>query len=118
MEVNDRPTRLDADPPTMSSDQPSQSTAVLAADASREVAEPIIVAQHAVAVARTRSPTAAACPRRSPTSREHELMEKGDNGRWGALDVIPTKADYVLDLPPPQQPLAAARRASPAARWR
>ena len=35
-------------------------------------------------------------------------MEKGDNGRWGALDVIPTKADYVLDLHPPQQPLAAA----------
>ena len=29
---------------------------------------------------------------------ELEFLEKGDNGRWGALDVIPTYADYVLDL--------------------
>ena len=28
---------------------------------------------------------------------ELELEEKGDNGRWGALDVIPTTADYLLD---------------------
>ena len=32
-----------------------------------------------------------------PTARELEQMEKGDNGRWGALDVIPAKADYLLD---------------------
>ena len=29
---------------------------------------------------------------------ELEQLDKGDNGRWGALDVIPTYADYVLDL--------------------
>ena len=29
---------------------------------------------------------------------ELELLPKGDDGRWGALDVIPTKADLVLDL--------------------
>src|SRR4029078_12766970 len=28
---------------------------------------------------------------------ELELEDKGDNGRWGALDVIPTTADYLLD---------------------
>ena len=28
---------------------------------------------------------------------ELELQDKGDNGRWGALDVIPTTADYLLD---------------------
>jgi NADH-quinone oxidoreductase subunit B len=27
-----------------------------------------------------------------------EDMDKSDNGRWGALDVIPTYSDYVLDL--------------------
>ncbi len=31
--------------------------------------------------------------------RELELHgDKSDNGRWTALDIIPTKADYVLDL--------------------
>jgi NADH-quinone oxidoreductase subunit B len=30
--------------------------------------------------------------------RELELMDKGDTGRWRALEIIPTKADYVLDL--------------------
>jgi len=31
--------------------------------------------------------------------RELETAEyKADTGRWGALDIIPTKADYVLDL--------------------
>jgi NADH-quinone oxidoreductase subunit B len=29
---------------------------------------------------------------------ELELGDKSDNGRWGALDIIPTYADYVLDL--------------------
>ena len=28
---------------------------------------------------------------------ELELQEKGDNGRWGFLDVIPTQADLLLD---------------------
>jgi NADH-quinone oxidoreductase subunit B len=31
--------------------------------------------------------------------REEELHgDKSDNGRWGALDIIPTKADYIIDL--------------------
>ena len=30
--------------------------------------------------------------------RELELADKSDNARWTALDIIPTKADYVLDL--------------------
>ena len=30
--------------------------------------------------------------------RALELMDKGDTGRWRALEIIPTKADYVLDL--------------------
>jgi NADH-quinone oxidoreductase subunit B len=30
--------------------------------------------------------------------REQEFEDKGDTGRWRALEIIPTKADYVLDL--------------------
>ena len=30
--------------------------------------------------------------------RDHEFEDKTDTGRWRALDIIPTKADYVLDL--------------------
>ena len=30
--------------------------------------------------------------------RELEHGDKSDNARWSALDIIPTKADYVLDL--------------------
>ncbi|MEP7360808.1 MAG: hypothetical protein ABI744_04435, partial [Chloroflexota bacterium] len=30
--------------------------------------------------------------------RAEEHADKGDTGRWRALDIIPTKADYVLDL--------------------
>ena len=29
--------------------------------------------------------------------KELEFAEKGDNGRWGALDVVPTTADLLLD---------------------
>ena len=36
-----------------------------------------------------------------PASIDHltelELGDKSDNARWGALDVVPTTADYVLD---------------------
>ena len=46
----------------------------------------------------TRRPTAAAQPSQITHLRELELGDKCDNGRWGALDIIPTKADYVLDL--------------------
>jgi len=30
--------------------------------------------------------------------RALDLLDKGDTGRWRALEIIPTKADYVLDL--------------------
>ena len=29
--------------------------------------------------------------------KELEFAEKGDNGRWGALDVVPTHADLLFD---------------------
>ena len=121
MEVNDRPQRqpgvdgrlgtddstprssaasapeLDGQPPTMASDQPSQAPAVLETGSSREVAEPIIVAN---TLWTSPDPIAygGGLPATITHLRDHEHMEKGDNGRWGALDVIPTKADYVLDL--------------------
>jgi len=42
----------------------------------------------------------------------HEYGEtdagRRDDGRWGGLDVVPTKADYILDLIRAKQPVAAA----------
>jgi NADH-quinone oxidoreductase subunit B len=29
--------------------------------------------------------------------KEHEFEDKFDNGRWGALDIVPTSADLILD---------------------
>ena len=67
--------------------------ALVAAD---ESASPIVVPNTAWSAA----DPAAYNGGRAPTIThlaELEQMEKGDNGRWGALDVIPAKADYLLD---------------------
>jgi NADH-quinone oxidoreductase subunit B len=61
------------------------------------VVEPIIVANTLWSAA---DPTAY-FGGRAPTIThlaQLEGMDKSDNGRWGALDVIPTYSDYVLDL--------------------
>ena len=61
-----------------------------------------------------RVPTVA--PSGRARSRAHD---RTDNGALvGALEVIPTTADYVLDLIRRQQPLAAAVRRWRAAPWR
>ena len=49
---------------------------------------------------------------------ELELQDKGDNGRWGALDVIPTTADYLLDLSCASTASGRCCPGSPAAPWR
>jgi NADH-quinone oxidoreductase subunit B len=96
--VTDRP----GDVPAMASDQPSHpyepvisSPVRVAAD--RAVAEPIIIPN----TAWTSSDPTAYNGGQPPTVdhlRELESADKGDNARWGALEIIPTKADYVLDL--------------------
>jgi NADH-quinone oxidoreductase subunit B len=95
VEVNDREPGLDGDPVSMASDQASQGA--LQATGRNDVAEPIIVANTLWS-----SPNPIAYGGGLPATithlRELEHADKSDNGRWGALDIIPTKADYVLDL--------------------
>jgi NADH-quinone oxidoreductase subunit B len=80
----------------MSSDQPSNEPAALQVTET-SVVEPIVVPNTVWTPA---DPTAYFGGR--PPTITHlaqlEDMDKGDNGRWGALDVIPTYSDYVLDL--------------------
>ncbi len=79
--------------------QPSDGSSAIepAGRAATAVIEPIIVPEHALDAGRPdrvrRRPSADHHPPRGAGARD-----KGDNGRWGALDVIPTYADYVLDL--------------------
>ncbi|CAN5736112.1 hypothetical protein BH23CHL7_BH23CHL7_03180 [soil metagenome] len=103
MEVTNRPGHGAAgnesadEPIQMASDQPANEEVALAASGEQAVAEPIIVEN---SLWKPANPLAYAggAPAQITHLRELELMEKGDNGRWGALTIIPTKADYVLDL--------------------
>lgn len=86
------------DPPAMASDQPSHSSdGLVTSTADRAVVEPIIVPNTAWVAA---DPAAynGGQPPQVAHLRELEFADKSDNARWGALDAIPTKADYVLDL--------------------
>lgn len=80
----------------MPNDQPSNAPAALELAADRSVVSPIVLPNTAWSAG---DPTAYNGGR--PPTITHlaqlELEPKGDNGRWGALDVIPTKADLLLD---------------------
>jgi len=80
----------------MASDQPS-AEAGLAVGGERALAEPIIIENTLWASAHPQA-YAGGQPSQITHLRELELGDKHNNGRWSALDVIPTKADYVLDL--------------------
>ena len=96
----DRLTPTDAErtpePIRMASDQPS-GEAGLALRMDDAVAEPIVVPN---TLWSSSDPIAygGGVPSQITHLRELELGDKSDTGRWGALDIIPTKADYVLDL--------------------
>jgi len=85
------------EPAAMASDQPSNAQDGLTTTSDDSLIEPIMVANSTWTPA---DPTAynGGQPPQITHLRELELGDKGDNGRWGALDIIPTKADYVLDL--------------------
>ena len=84
-------------PVEMASDQPSTPLGVLQVSGDRSVAEPIIVPN---TMWRSADPVAYGGNQPSAIThlRDLEFEDKTDNGRWGALDIIPTKADYILDL--------------------
>ena len=73
---------------------PAAGTAVLEAPAP-EAVSPIVV-PNTQWLSADRPPMAAGSPTITHLA-ELELQEKGDNGRWGMLDVVPTTADYLLD---------------------
>jgi NADH-quinone oxidoreductase subunit B len=85
------------EPIQMPTDQPGNEQAGLAVAPDSTVAEPIIVENTLWSSANPQAYGGGA-PSQITHLRELELGDKSDNGRWGALDIIPTKADYVLDL--------------------
>lgn len=93
MEVS-RP--ADASDPMVVRERASEAPVVVTSGADRAVVAPIVVPNTAWVAA-----DPAAYNGGKPPTITHlaqlELEPKGDNGRWGALDVIPTKADLLLD---------------------
>ena len=81
------------------SDQPGQQPASLVTTEPRDVAKPIVVPN---TLWTSTTPEAYAGGRASEHLHLAELegsdLMLADTARWGALDVVPTKADYVLDL--------------------
>jgi NADH-quinone oxidoreductase subunit B len=81
------------------SDQPGQGSGVLVADSARDLMAPIVVPN---TLWTSTSPGAYAgdtVPYNHLKDLAHtdpEAVE--DHARWGALDVVPTKADYITDL--------------------
>jgi len=61
------------------------------------LAEPIII-ENTLWTSANPQAYAGGIPSQITHLRELELGDKSNDGRWAALDVIPTKADYVLDL--------------------
>jgi NADH-quinone oxidoreductase subunit B len=82
----------------MASDQPGNIPGALITRPESEIAEPIVVPN---TLWRPANPAAygGEMPATITHLRDLELDDKTDNARWsGALEIIPTKADYVLDL--------------------
>jgi NADH-quinone oxidoreductase subunit B len=95
--VRPRAKRPAAAPPQMPSDQPGNQPAALATQSEHMPVEPIIVPNTLWSAANPQAYMGGA-PSQITHLRELELGDKTDNGRWAALDIIPTKADYILDL--------------------
>jgi NADH-quinone oxidoreductase subunit B len=87
------------EPVQMPADQPGNSPSALALATADEgaSAKPIIV-ENTLWTSINPQAYAGGVPSQITHLRELEHGDKSDNGRWAALDIIPTKADYVLDL--------------------
>jgi NADH-quinone oxidoreductase subunit B len=88
----------DADQPLqMPSDQPSNTPGTLTVAPDSSVANPIIV-ENTLWTSANPQAYSGGVPSQITHLRELEHSDKSNNARWTALDIIPTKADYVLDL--------------------
>ena len=85
--------------PQPASDQPAQAPSALVTTTGRDLVEPIVVPN---TLWSSTSPAAYAGGRESEHLHLKDLegsdLVLRDDARWGALDVVPTKADVVLDL--------------------
>jgi len=70
---------------------------ILPVETTSSLAEPIIV-ENTLWTSANPQAYSGGIPSQITHLRELDLGDKSNNGRWAALDVIPTKADYVLDL--------------------
>ncbi len=96
MEVKRRGRQVADEPVQMASDQPAaQDKLIVPPDDA--LAEAIVVENRLWASANPQA-YAGGAPSQITHLRDVELGDKSDNARWSALDIIPTKADYVLDL--------------------
>ena len=96
----DRAAGTNPDDAPISSDQPGNAPAALAVRGSTAVVEPIVVAN---TLWQSTDPTAYQGGLEADVTHlsllEHDPEQRRENARWtGPLEVIPTKADYVLDL--------------------
>ncbi len=75
----------------------SEPKSALVAAPAADLVEPIIVENTLWSAADPQAYMGGA-PSQITHLRQEELLDKGDTGRWRALEIIPTKADYILDL--------------------
>ena len=77
---------------------PGGEDAALVTAAPRDVSSPIIVANTLWTSARPNSYQSTAAPFTHLRELEHSDLMLSDTARWGQLEVIPTKADLIIDL--------------------
>jgi NADH-quinone oxidoreductase subunit B len=95
MEVTNNPERNEV----RSNTQPTNDPPALATDHSVDMTEePIVVPNTLWTSVNPQAYSGGMPPQIAHLRHEEEHGDKSDNGRWQALDIIPTKADYVLDL--------------------
>jgi NADH-quinone oxidoreductase subunit B len=85
------------EPIPLGSDQSGNEESVLPVETTNALAEPIIV-ENTLWTSANPQAYAGGMPAQITHLRDLEDSDKSNNARWTALDIIPTKADYVLDL--------------------
>ena len=88
-----------SDAPQASSDEPSARSATLVAAEPRDLTQPIVVPNTLWSALSPEAYGGGEPTEHTHLTRlEHSDLVRRDDARWGALEVIPTKADLVLDL--------------------
>ena len=85
-------------PIQMASDRPTNETSALELETSGTGVAPIVVENTLWSSINPQAYMGGAPPLITHLRELEEHGDKTDNARWTALDIIPTKADYVLDL--------------------